>query len=77
MKVTVSYLGPVKRAVAAQSHEQELAEPTAVQDLLFQLGYNEREQRFLIVSVNGTRVEGSTIVNDGDAVVVSLLLGGG
>ncbi len=77
MKVNVEFVGAVRRPWPEQQREVEVGDGSTVGDLLGELGYERKEQRYLTTLLEDQRVKPSRELSDGDHLVVMLVIGGG
>lgn len=76
-QVSVEFVGPVRRPWREQKRDLEIEDGTNVAALVERLGYSESDGRHLTVLVNTVKVKSSTVLSDGDEVVVTMIVGGG
>lgn len=76
-QVSVEFVGPVRRPWREQRRDVEIGDGTTVASLVEQLGYSDADRRHLTVLVNSEKVPSSTILSDGDTIVVTMIVGGG
>jgi molybdopterin converting factor small subunit len=76
-RVTVEFVGPVRRPCRERSLSLELEAPLAVRALLVRLGYAPEETTRLTVLVDGKRQGPDDAVPDGAKVEILLPVGGG
>jgi sulfur carrier protein ThiS len=78
MRVTVEFVGPVRRPPGVTDRAGvTLPEGATVDDALSHLGYAETERNLLRVLRSGETIHRFGEVSEGDRLTVFLLLGGG
>ena len=77
IRVTVEFVGPVRRPTALRRLTLELDEPPEVSALLARLGYTPVERPRLTVLVDGTSPGTGATIPDGARVEILLPVGGG
>ncbi len=70
-------MGPLTRPEGTDRPTVDLRPGATVDDLLAAVGYPEGQRRFILVAVNGQSVSHRYVLNAEDAVVCSLVVGGG
>jgi probable selenium-dependent hydroxylase accessory protein YqeC len=76
-RLTVEFVGPVRRPWPERRRELEVPTATAVAALLAELGYSPEEGARLTVLVDGARVDAQAPLADGARIEILLPLGGG
>lgn len=77
MKLTVSFVGPIRRPWPEMKREIEVEFGVTLENLLISLGYRPEDLGRVIITVNGKKRSPSAALNDRDDVCVVLLAGGG
>ena len=77
MKLTLSFVGPIRRPWPEMKREIEVEGGTSLEQLLISLGYRPEDLGRVIITVNGIKKTPSAEPADGDDVCVVLLAGGG
>ena len=77
MKVTVEFMGPIRRPWPEQSKEIELKDGSKVSALFSELGFTEVESRSINVLRDGLRLRPFSHLIDGERIVLMVPAGGG
>lgn len=77
MMIELEFFGPVRRPWPESKQTLTIAGGKSIADLLADCGFRPDELRFLWVTINGERARAAQLLDDGDKVVVALMIGGG
>ena len=75
--VTVKISGPLIKPRGRDALSMELKPGTRIRNLLLKLGYDKKHIPRIMPVVNGTLQKESYILQDGDQVSLSIIIGGG
>lgn len=77
IEVRIHFHGAIDRRGLAQDHAVQIADGATVEQLLRQIGYADREIRFIVPMVGGERVHSSHVLEPGVTLDVLAPAGGG
>ncbi|MFH1724852.1 MAG: MoaD/ThiS family protein [Elusimicrobiota bacterium] len=77
MKVDIKIIGTLIRPFGKDVFRHECAGGATLLDLLRDLNYSERHIPHIMASVNGELKHHDAVINDDDAVTLSVTVGGG
>lgn len=76
-RVDVEFVGPVRRPWREHRRAIDLPGGASVAGLISDLGYSENEREHVAVLINEKRAKPSRLLQEGDSVVVTVIVGGG
>jgi molybdopterin converting factor small subunit len=77
LAVHIELFGALRSPSGERRFSLALSKDANVRQLLSELSYDEREQKYLVVLVNDQNAEMNTCLADGDRVRILLPIGGG
>lgn len=77
IKVTIEFSGAIKRPFPESEREFELVAGKNIREVLLDLGYSERDLKFLVAFRGETRIPLEELFVDGDRIKVLIPVGGG
>lgn len=78
MQVFVEFIGPIARGDWAAKQDFSLQETTLLREFLVSIGYDREHLGHIIVVRNGRITKDlETVLEEGDRLTLSVLLGGG
>ena len=77
MRVTVEFVGPMRRPWPERRRQIEVVESSSIAELLRSLGYGDEEARHFSFLVAGGKASLDTVLQPDTRVSVLLMVGGG